>query len=194
MTMTLDEAQNACLYKLGAAWFHYENLVDLCQTQRPTMFEWTKDFRSPTPREMMPIFYHLDAFLYQLVSCFEMLLQVVNIRAGVGLAENRLKWGTGADGATTTPFMKRVKANDPSAFDKIQAFYRSDLFASLKRFRDQIAHRGTRGLYISYVEGQGVTAVSIVGEPYELVDRCNMWGKHVSDMVFDVDIELKQKL
>jgi hypothetical protein len=142
----------------------------------------------------MPIFYHLDSFLYQLVSCFDMLLQVVNIRSGVGLPVEQVMWKAGVNSGTTTRFMKLLKVNDPTTFDKIDDYYRNDLFVSLKKLRDHVAHRGAQGLSISISEECGTTAVSIAGQPYEIVERCEMWGKFVGDMILDVDPDLRKKI
>ena len=98
-----------CLYKLRAARFHYENIESAYHAVKPAMFEWTKNFSSPTPQEVMPIYISLDTFLYQLVSCFDMLLQVVNIRSGVGLPVEQVMWKAGVNSRTTTRIHETVE-------------------------------------------------------------------------------------
>ena len=68
----------------------------------------------------------------------------------------------------------------------------TSLFRS--KLRDHVAHRGAQGLSISISEECGTTAVSIAGQPYEIVERCEMWGKFVGDMILDVDPDLRKKI
>jgi hypothetical protein len=192
MIVTLGLARNVCLYKLRAARYHHNMLETAYAESKAALLDWARNFQSTPPLAAMPLFYHLDSFLYQSVSCFHMLLQVLNMRSGINLPEKEVSWKSGTNSRNKTKFMKLLEQSDLVAYNKIDRHYRGELFSSLMMARDHVAHRGTQALYVSYSEEQGVTAVSIAGQPYEIVDRCKMWGEHVGSMLADVDPDLWQ--
>jgi hypothetical protein len=192
--MTLDEARRVCIYRLRAARYHHNTLEALYSANRAALNSWVRDYPAPTPTVLMPFYYHLDSFLYQLASCFEMLLQIVNIKIGVGFPDTRISWNLEASNRKMTPFMKAVKMKDEILFEKIHHHYKDDLFVSLRNARNFIAHRGALGLYISYSEESGMNFARIAGQPidpgaksYEPVEQCKAWGDFMGGVIAAID-------
>jgi hypothetical protein len=192
--MSLDEARGACVYKLGAARFHYNSLESASHDNTAAIAAWARNYPSPLPAEVMPIFYHLDAFLYQLSSCFDMLLQIINIKSGILLPEHQVKWNPYTKRGEMATFMKKVEKNDNIRFLKVGRYYQAETFSSLRKTRNHITHRGYLGLYVSYNDDNDDILLTIPGLSYLLLERCEIWGNSVASFVSDIDPELRGRV
>jgi hypothetical protein len=178
LPIDIDAAHSAFAYKLGAAKYHFRQLETLSHEHVPLIIEWTKNHQDPVPSPMMEIFYHLDAFIYQLYSCFDMILQIINIQHGLGVAENKVSWGN----EDNKPFKKKLRLSSPAVYQLLDDAFHADWFVELKRTRDHLAHRGFSALTVAYSEENETVLLMLPGLSLLLTERCDMWGNRMAEL------------
>ena len=77
------------------------------------------------------MFYHYDAFVFELLSCFDLILQWVNIKLGLNQRDDRISWGK-----QQNSYMAKVKVANSDVFDVIDGGFTAWWFADLQESRN----------------------------------------------------------
>lgn len=121
-TSSLPELQQAFHYKLNAAAFFIDQIKKIYRPDGKV---------SKTPDKL---FYYVDAVIFELHAASQILLQIINVKAGVNERANIVNWGSN--------FKSLLKQKDRNFFDWWKVFNTSPEFHTLEAMRQYISHRG----------------------------------------------------
>lgn len=169
-------------FKIMAAQHHLRAMHYVYNREKPGLDAWAKNYpREPSPDTFQPFYYYFDAFLYELVSCFDMILQYVNIKYNLGVPMNQVSW------RRSDPFRPRLAQQQPEVYRVIDSAHQDQWYQELLNTRNSVAHRGTIGLMIEYTDDDGIHYVGIPGLSHEFFERCEIWGTKLSELLERVE-------
>lgn len=121
-------------FKLRAANYHLLRLYSIFQEHKKIFYDTVSDASKSTPEEIMIFFYHCDAFLYEMSSCFDMILQYVFEKCSLDIQINQIKWAK--------QYKKALEKKSPKIYKILEDVSKEWWFNDLKVNRDYIAHHG----------------------------------------------------
>ena len=169
-------------YKLGAAKYHLKQLKDIFDIHQQLFHNLASNTTAKTPVEIMPFFYHYDAFLYELGSCFDMSLYYLTEKHKLKISERNIGWNK--------EYRAELKAKCPKAFEAITKEYNEWWFEDLRTARNYIAHHDSPPLGMEYTE-KGVSLLFFyiprLHQRREMFEQCNIWGTNISKLFQTVE-------
>jgi hypothetical protein len=146
-------------------------------TESAALLAWVNDSNGHTPAALMPLFYNCDAFLFELWSSFDMILQYIAAKHHIPLNVDQVKLGQN--------FWGLLAAADRDAHDVLEAAAKEWWFADLRTARHFITHHDRPALMIEYREEPPEVVLLSFGAPgmhqrRELFSQCDQWGANMS--------------
>jgi len=167
----------AFAYKLGASKYHLEQLKRLFKKHQQIFYRLATQPRDNTPPEVMPFFYHYDAFLYELGSCFDMTLQFLSVKHKLEIEEKDIGWNH--------KYKKELKLKCSKAFEIINNEHNQWWFEDLRTARNYITHYGSPGLGVEFTK-EGITLFFFelprLHQKREMFEQCDIWGQNISNL------------
>ncbi|OGG12897.1 hypothetical protein A2773_01665 [Candidatus Gottesmanbacteria bacterium RIFCSPHIGHO2_01_FULL_39_10] len=121
-------------------------------------------------------------FLYELSSCFDMLLQYVYEKLPLGIGIEKIKW--------SPEFKKALKDKSEEVYKIIEEASQEWWFNDLRVNRDYIAHHGRPNIGFEFNKSEvkfpffghpGIPKRPI-HERREMFEHCDLWGRNISDL------------
>ena len=172
-------------YKLGAAKYHLKRRRDIFKEHDQLFFKWSDQPNYHTPDELMPFFYHYDAFLYELHSCFDMILYYLSLKHDLKIPEKNIAWGK--------KYKEALKQRFSEAYEAISREYREYIewwFEDLNTARNYVSHHDRPSLGLERTDA-GITLLffDIPGlhQRRELFEQCDIWGNKMSELFKEIE-------
>lgn len=176
----------AFAYKLGASRYHLGRLKLIFKEHQEIFYKLAKEPHINTPSEVMPFFYHYDAFLYELSSCFDMTLQYLSEKHNLGFEEKDIGWNP--------EYKKELKLKCSKAFEIINNEYKQWWFEDLRSARNYITHHGSPGLGVEFTKA-GIALFFFdlprLHQKREMFEQCDIWGQNISNLFRSVEEVVK---
>lgn len=178
-----NEKKRAFAFKLGAAKYHLQQLRSIFKSHNQLFFEWSQKPESYTPKEIIPFFYYYDAFLYELVSCFDMILQYLAAKCNLQINDKTISWNN-------LEFKQELRRKCPNAFSKIESEYGEWWFEDLRTARNYIAHHDRPPLGLERND-KGITLLFFyipgLHQGREMFEQCDFWGSNISKLFKSIE-------
>jgi hypothetical protein len=175
------DKKRAFEYKLHAAKYHLTIMKNSFEHHKQQFVELSKHPNAHTPKELMPFFYSYNSFLYELYSCFDIMLYYVTLKHNINIVERNIGWNDG--------FKAELKLKSPEAYESISKECDKWWLEDLRRARNYITHHDRPSLGIESNNDDIHLFFYIPGlhERRELFEQCNIWGKSTSKLFQGVE-------
>lgn len=178
----MEDKEQDFNFKLGAAKYHLQRLNLIFNTHKNLFHKSCLDPSSKTPKEIMEFFYHCDAFLYELSSCFDMLLQYVYEKYSLGIGVQKIKWNV--------EYKLILKSKSGVTYEIIEEASNEWWFNDLRVNRDYIAHHGRPSIGFEFNEkevkfpffGNPGLPKRPIHERRVMFEHGDLWGKKMSEL------------
>ncbi len=165
----LLEKRDNFSFKLSAATYHLKTIDEIFIRNKEALGD---DDSSDNPTR--PVFYHYNAFVYEICSCFDMTLHYVNKKFDILIEDKSVQWKE-----DKSRFQKALILQQPAIYTLIGDIYDSEWFKALKATRDYLTHNGVIALQIDFSKDHVNVINPIIGNKIFHFD-CNLWGKEIS--------------
>ncbi len=161
-------------FKLSAAKYHLQMINEIFISNK-TLIE-KGEIDNPKTR---PFIYHYYALVYEIYSCFDMTLHLVNTKFKLGFAGTGVKWRKVKKEADNNKFQKALRIKSPQSYSYINSVFESEWFDALKSTRDYLIHNGIIELQVGFSQNRvNIINPIIKGKIYHF--DCNLWGEEMA--------------
>lgn len=169
-------------YKLGAAKYHLKQMQSIFKEYNQLLFKWSNDPKSRAPAKIIPFFYHHDAFLYELSSCFDMMLYYLASKYNLQVSEKDIGWGK--------KYKDELEQKYPVVYRTVSKEYDEWWFEDLRTARNYIAHHDSPPLGLEYID-KGITLLFFyiprLHQRREMFEQCDIWRSKISGLFKSVE-------
>ena len=154
----------AVLYKFKAADYHLtimRKILDDGLVTYDAARRLEGDAREVAFARNEEFFWHFEAFLFQLLAAFELVLQELNVRRHLGIRRDRVDWRT----------ISQCLPDDP-VITHLAAVRSEDWFGDIKNARHEAAHRGPP-FFEAVAKGDKILVMAFHGR--DVFQVCGAW-------------------
>lgn len=177
---TPDEKEEAFHFKLSAALFHRDRMHNIIQTCEHY-------FANPStrpPKEVNPFFYHCDALLFELCSCFDVALHVARLKCRIVIPDRQVRW----DNKT---FRDAIQQANVTAHAKIDAVAEAEWFRDLSAARNYVTHHNHPAILVDAASDGSRVQFITFGMPgmkqhRDLFEQVDRWGRNMAQFWNDL--------